>query len=148
MEWSQTAEGAYCSQQNDLGFDTVYGKLYNHHAASDERNLCPVGWHVPLIEEWVDLQLYLGGGSLVGGTMKARGRSRREQVFGMLRILAPRTHLDLRRYREGSAGQMEHSLGLDRWLPIGEGHPRLVRPGFYRSPSIERQFLYRYLLGC
>ena len=43
LEWSQTAEGACCSQQNDLGFDTVYGKLYNHHAASDERNLCPVG---------------------------------------------------------------------------------------------------------
>jgi len=33
-----------------------YGRLYNWHAAADERNLCPSGFHVPTHEEWETLR--------------------------------------------------------------------------------------------
>jgi uncharacterized protein (TIGR02145 family) len=32
-----------------------YGRLYTWFAATDERNLCPVGWHLPSTEEWTTM---------------------------------------------------------------------------------------------
>ena len=37
-----------------------FGRLYNWHAASDIRGLCPTGWHVPNDSEWQELESYLG----------------------------------------------------------------------------------------
>jgi uncharacterized protein (TIGR02145 family) len=34
--------------QNDL----IYGKFYNCYAVSDNRNVCPVNWHVARDDEW------------------------------------------------------------------------------------------------
>jgi uncharacterized protein (TIGR02145 family) len=45
---------------------TVYGKLYNWYAATDSRNLCPTGWHVPSKAEWDILFNYLGSNGGVG----------------------------------------------------------------------------------
>lgn len=43
--------GAYCWYNNDsLTYDKEYGKLYNFGAAESGK-LCPLGWHVPTIEE-------------------------------------------------------------------------------------------------
>jgi uncharacterized protein (TIGR02145 family) len=37
----------------------VYGRLYTWYAVIDNRNVCPIGWHVPTDAEWHSLVLYL-----------------------------------------------------------------------------------------
>jgi uncharacterized protein (TIGR02145 family) len=44
-----------------------YGKYYNGYAI--EVNVCPVGWHVPDKEEWLELFNYLGGKKVAAGKM-------------------------------------------------------------------------------
>ncbi len=51
----------------------TYGRLYTWYAAIDNRNLCPTGWHVPSLEEWKTLRLFLGGDSIAGGKLKQAG---------------------------------------------------------------------------
>jgi uncharacterized protein (TIGR02145 family) len=36
-----------------------FGRLYNWYAVTDERNICPEGWHVPVYEEWATLDSVL-----------------------------------------------------------------------------------------
>jgi uncharacterized protein (TIGR02145 family) len=49
----------------------TYGRLYNGHAVSDTRGLCPTGWHVPTDAEWATLESHLGGASVAGNKMKS-----------------------------------------------------------------------------
>jgi uncharacterized protein (TIGR02145 family) len=37
----------------------TYGRLYTHYAVSDNRAVCPVGWHIPSNSEWTTLTDYL-----------------------------------------------------------------------------------------
>ncbi len=37
-----------------------YGRLYDWHDVTDERNLCPVGWRVASDEDWKELERTLG----------------------------------------------------------------------------------------
>ena len=39
----------------------IYGRLYTWHAATDERGVCPNGWHLPSRNDWLNLVDYLGG---------------------------------------------------------------------------------------
>jgi uncharacterized protein (TIGR02145 family) len=39
----------------------IHGRWYTWYAATDERNVCPNGWHVPSNDEWTILTNYLGG---------------------------------------------------------------------------------------
>jgi uncharacterized protein (TIGR02145 family) len=48
----------------------TYGRLYTWFAVTDNRNLCPIGWHVPTNGEWTTLANYLGGVHLAGCKMK------------------------------------------------------------------------------
>jgi uncharacterized protein (TIGR02145 family) len=50
---------AYCWYNNDPAYDYPYGKLYNYQAVSTGK-LCPTGWHVPSISEWVILKIPIG----------------------------------------------------------------------------------------
>ncbi len=69
--WSRLTTGALCWMDNDpLTHKDVYGALYNFHAVTDSRNICPPGWHVPTIEEWRILENSLGGQKVAGGKMK------------------------------------------------------------------------------
>jgi uncharacterized protein (TIGR02145 family) len=56
--WAGLSTGAYCTY-ND-GYGSFYGKLYNWYAVSDNREIAPVGWHVPTDDEWKELERYLG----------------------------------------------------------------------------------------
>ena len=75
-EWAALTTPAYAWYGNN--FDTygaVYGALYNSYvldtAVNGNKNICPVGWHVPTVSEWNTLSNYLGGGSIAGGKLKS-----------------------------------------------------------------------------
>jgi len=53
----------------------IYGRLYTWHAATDSRNLCPTGWHLPTDSDWDKLITFLGGNYLAGGKLKEVGTS-------------------------------------------------------------------------
>lgn len=57
--WSTLEVAARCDYDNDVTNVPAYGRLYNWMAVGDERGLCPSGWHVPMKEEWTDLQDYV-----------------------------------------------------------------------------------------
>jgi uncharacterized protein (TIGR02145 family) len=57
----------------DESYVSVYGRLYTWYAASDSRNLCPDGWHVPTDDDWTALTTFLGGEDLAGGKLKETG---------------------------------------------------------------------------
>lgn len=72
-EWEKTGKGAWCYYENDAGYAPEYGCLYNWYAASDSRNVCPLGWHVPTNDEWKTLLTFLGGWEHAGGKLKEAG---------------------------------------------------------------------------
>lgn len=49
-------EWAYTGNES---ISVLYGRLYTWDAVSDNRNVCPAGWHVPTHEEWTTLTNYL-----------------------------------------------------------------------------------------
>jgi uncharacterized protein (TIGR02145 family) len=81
VAWKDTKEGAWCYYNNDLGNDTLYGKLYNWYAVIDSGGLCPSGWHVPTDAEWNVLakqvdpsaDTTLCCNNAAGGSMKSTG---------------------------------------------------------------------------
>ena len=62
-EWNALlpSEGKWCHYNNDSALNGVYGKMYNWHAATDSRNVCPIGWHVPNLTETQVLTARYGG---------------------------------------------------------------------------------------
>lgn len=58
-DWSAATTAAYCTYKNEQS--GIYGNLYNFFAASDSRNVCPAGWHVPTMTEMNTMISYLGG---------------------------------------------------------------------------------------
>jgi uncharacterized protein (TIGR02145 family) len=52
-EWSARTQGAYCWYENNINFKDDYGALYNGYVARMNELLCPAGYHVPTIDEWV-----------------------------------------------------------------------------------------------
>jgi uncharacterized protein (TIGR02145 family) len=73
--------GACAVYNNEMFYDSLYGKLYNGYAVNDTRGLCPTGWHVPSDAEWSFLINFLdpnsAGGAVpqntAGGKMKSNG---------------------------------------------------------------------------
>ena len=73
-QWGNLTTGAWSYYNNNSQNDSTYGKLYNWHAASDLRNVCPTGWHVPTDAEWTVLNDYLavnGHSGMEGTTLKS-----------------------------------------------------------------------------
>jgi uncharacterized protein (TIGR02145 family) len=77
--WGSRTAGArtiYAHSQVNL---SSYGYLYNWYAArgiatsGSNKELCPVGWHVPSDYEWASLSTYLGGVNVADGKMKSTG---------------------------------------------------------------------------
>ncbi len=69
-DWNLQTYGAYCNYNNDIDFSNVYGHLYNWFVVGDSRNIAPLGWHVPTIEEWNILNAFVGGSAY---TLKEMG---------------------------------------------------------------------------
>jgi uncharacterized protein (TIGR02145 family) len=76
-DWANASIGAWTYYNyNDANLNACpYGKLYNWYACMDERQLCPLGWHVPSDAEWIALTTYLGGDAIAGGEMKTTGNN-------------------------------------------------------------------------
>lgn len=85
-QWYGLSTGAWSWYDNNSQYENPGGKLYNWYAATDPRNACPAGWHVPAENEWhylgllldADSNLYYVNPSLVespnaGGKMKETG---------------------------------------------------------------------------
>jgi uncharacterized protein (TIGR02145 family) len=51
----------------------TFGRLYTWFAVTDNRKICPIGWHVPNDAEWTTLTTYLGGVSVAGNKLKETG---------------------------------------------------------------------------
>ena len=51
---------------------TTYGRLYTWYAITDNRNVCPTGWHLPNDAEWTALTTSLGE-DVAGGKLKETG---------------------------------------------------------------------------
>jgi uncharacterized protein (TIGR02145 family) len=72
--WSSTTSGAWAYYNNDASNACPYGKLYNWYACTDTHGLCPVGWHVPSNEEWIQLRVSIGNDVYTaGGKLKSIG---------------------------------------------------------------------------
>jgi uncharacterized protein (TIGR02145 family) len=74
-QWGGLSTGAYCNYDNNSSNSNTYGRLYNWYALIDQRNICPIGWHIPSKGEWETLINYLGGESVAGGKLKETGTS-------------------------------------------------------------------------
>lgn len=54
-QWSNSTSGAFCWKNNNGVNETNSGKIYNWHAITDARNICPSGWHVANKNDWDNL---------------------------------------------------------------------------------------------
>ena len=76
--WQSNTTGAYAWWGNSEANNDIYGALYNWHAVNSG-NLCPAGWHVPTLYDWLDLMTFLGSGDedqgrlIGGGLLKENG---------------------------------------------------------------------------
>lgn len=73
--WFQASEPLYTYYNDNPSYETDYGLLYNYYAMIDSRNLCPLGWHIPNIDEYQTLIDYLGGADIAGSKMRETGNS-------------------------------------------------------------------------
>jgi uncharacterized protein (TIGR02145 family) len=70
-ETSPKYQWAYNGNESNV---KPYGRLYTWYAATDSRNICPTGWHIPSDNEW-NTMLTAIGGSIFGFTLKEAGTS-------------------------------------------------------------------------
>ena len=68
-QWNVLTTPAWCHYDNNPQYDNLQGKLYNWYAASNARNVCPNGWHLPKLSEWEQLSDYLGGNPIAGARL-------------------------------------------------------------------------------
>jgi uncharacterized protein (TIGR02145 family) len=71
--WSTLTTGAYCIYDNNESNAQIYGNLYNWYAVADSRGIAPLGWHVPIDDEWQMLVEIVGGDLVAGGALKEAG---------------------------------------------------------------------------
>lgn len=71
-EWKSLTTPGFSWMNNDAGFKSLFGGLYNYYAVSTGK-LCPTGWHVPDQADFTALNYYLGGVALSGGKLKESG---------------------------------------------------------------------------
>jgi len=63
ISYSKTA--GYCFYDNDTSYHRTYGALYNWYAVKTGK-ICPIGWHVPSISNWIELSLHLDANTQQG----------------------------------------------------------------------------------
>lgn len=69
--WYNNNGGAYAWYNNNIEWKNIYGGLYNYFAVVNQNGLCPEGWHVPGVEEWNQLYMYIGQNTPSGNRLKS-----------------------------------------------------------------------------
>jgi uncharacterized protein (TIGR02145 family) len=72
-QWSFLKYAALCNFNFSASNNEIYGKYYNGfviNMSTNNKNVCPTGWHIPSNKEWIILYEYLGGKNVAGGKMK------------------------------------------------------------------------------
>jgi uncharacterized protein (TIGR02145 family) len=72
--YTQAAAWAYYN--NDSTLKCPYGKLYNWYACIDDRQICPMGWHMPSEAEWgllVQVVDSIWGVEIIGNSYNTAG---------------------------------------------------------------------------
>jgi uncharacterized protein (TIGR02145 family) len=78
-EWiaaGNNQQPAWCYYNNDPANETKYGKLYNWYACIDDRQICPMGWHMPSEAEWgllVQVVDSIWGVEIIGNSYNTAG---------------------------------------------------------------------------
>jgi uncharacterized protein (TIGR02145 family) len=70
-KWSNSISGARTINGKYTANLTSFGYLYNWYSVVNPKGICPVGWHVPSIRDWVILEDFLG--EEAGGKLKFQG---------------------------------------------------------------------------
>ena len=83
--WSNLTSTAFCWYNaspyylDSINYVNTYGFLYNGYFVDDlvnlNKDICPIGWHVPTDAEWTTLTTYLGGSNIAGKKLKEAGVS-------------------------------------------------------------------------
>lgn len=83
--WSNLTSTAFCWYNaspyslDSINYVNTYGFLYNGYFVDDlvnwNKDICPIGWHVPTDAEWTTLTTYLGGSNIAGKKLKEVGVS-------------------------------------------------------------------------
>lgn len=60
--WNSNTSGAYTVYDNNEAYLHLYGALYNYYAATHDTGLCPFGWQLPTLQEWMNMNIEVGGG--------------------------------------------------------------------------------------
>ncbi|HPF92903.1 MAG TPA: fibrobacter succinogenes major paralogous domain-containing protein [Tenuifilaceae bacterium] len=137
---SANTSGAYENYDGNATYADTYGKLYNWHAVSDPRGLCPDGWHIPSDEEWKTLEIYIGmspeeaeetegeRGTDEGGKLKATGTDY---------WISPNTGAT---NEYGFTALPGGALEIDAFVAIGQN-------GFWwtSTPASDDNSMYRYM---
>lgn len=55
-QWDTLPHGAYRNYFDMTKYVSQYGCLYNWFAVNDSRGLAPVGWHIPDVDEWTQME--------------------------------------------------------------------------------------------
>jgi uncharacterized protein (TIGR02145 family) len=75
--WGSLITPAFCWYDDDIQNMVPYGALYNWHAidtlSNGNKNICPVGWHVPRQTEVEELVDFLNGNLVAGNELKEAG---------------------------------------------------------------------------
>ena len=59
-QWDNLTSGAWTYYDNNSDNNDTYGKLYNWHVASSDKNPCPCDWRVATRDDWTTLSNFLG----------------------------------------------------------------------------------------
>ena len=81
-DWVGLLTGAYGDYDNNPTNSETYGRLYNWYTVDDSRGECPVGWHVPSDEEFMELEMYLGMSESEADSTGWRGTNEGSKLAG------------------------------------------------------------------
>jgi uncharacterized protein (TIGR02145 family) len=82
--WGGLTTGArsiHTGYTGSSSYIATYGYLYNWYAATDNRKICPTGWHIPTEPEWNSLFNSIGGIFVAGEKMTYTGSSLWTSLF-------------------------------------------------------------------
>ena len=125
-EISPKYQWAYETDENNV---TTYGRLYTWFAATDSRNICPTGWHLPANTEWSTLVIFLGGENEAGIKLKE---------VGLTHWITPNT---------GSTNSSGFTALPGGWRYYGGASEYIGYYGYYWSSTTEtsNEAWYRFL---